>query len=176
MSLNVGVSREATTVQLAFVIVIAHIILVVAAWVFKASSPANTTTGLAVDMILIPSLAIYATGAVKWVIANPAATSTPKKSRSGNLGSHYRAMLLLITVVFLLALVIGMVGLFMGWSPVAGTVDKANKYFGVVEGTFGVLFGYFYDDLFRKVSDDPNPNLDIQKANNPDSASPSSQD
>lgn len=122
-----------------------HLVLISCVCVFKSSAD---VPGLAVDMIMIPSLAIYAAGAVKWVIAN---ARTPVRSRRKNadaVGLPYVMMLTMITGVFLGALTLGVAGLFLELPLITASVDTANSYFGVVEGGFGALFGYFYDDLF----------------------------
>lgn len=96
-------------------------------------------------MIMLPTLAVYAAGAIRWIIANPQAGDAVAPDA---VGWHYVYMLVLVTFVFLSALLMGILGLFMEWSFVGENVDAANRYFGFIEGGFGALFGYFYDDLF----------------------------
>ncbi len=140
--------RDRITVCLAFVVVVVHILVISAIWVFDGKD------GLAVDMIMLPTLAVYATGAIRWVIANPRIDSAVAPD---TVGPHYVYMLALVTFVFLGALIAGVVGLFMSWNFVGASVDTANRYFGLVEGGFGVLFGYFYDDLFGRQRDGQAP-------------------
>lgn len=133
------ISRFKIAVSLAFIVVVVHILAISAFWIY------NGKEGLAVDMIMLPTLAVYATGAIKWIIANPRINHTVTHD---SVGGHYVYMLVLVTSVFLGALLLGILGLFLGWDFVDKSVDVANLYFGFVEGGFGVLFGYFYDDLF----------------------------
>ena len=100
------ISRTRVAIYLAFVVVIVHIFVISAAWAYDGKE------GLAVDMIMLPTLAAYAAGAVKWIIANPRMDNAAPPD---TVGWHYVLMLALVGLVFLGALLAGVVGLFLGF-------------------------------------------------------------